>query len=133
MGVLVDSFGGKISGELIRASDWNGMLAAVETLVTGVQTAIEARLEPLEATVGDLGARVTALEGAVTDFTQVAATLRAQYRRMNLAAASARFVIGQRGAITASVTSFDGTALDLTNPATRPWVDFVTVWGVLVA
>ena len=31
------------------------------------------------------------------------------------------------------MTSFDGTALDLTNPATRPWVDFVTVWGALVA
>ena len=133
MGVLVDGFGGKISGELIRASDWNGMLAAVETLVAGVQTAIEARLEPLEDTVGDLGTRVTALEGAITDFTNVAATLRARYRRMNLTAASARFVIGQRGAITATVTSFDGTALDLTNPATRPWVDFVTVWGVLVA
>ena len=29
MGQLVDAFGGKISGELIRASDWNGMLAQV--------------------------------------------------------------------------------------------------------
>ena len=133
MGVLVDGFGGKINGELIRASDWNGMLAAVETLVAGVQTAIEARLEPLENTVGDLGTRVTTLEGAISDFTNVAATLRAHYRRMSLTAASARFVIGQRGAITATVTSFDGTALDLTDPATRPWVDFVTVWGVLVA
>ena len=44
MGALVDGFGGKISGELTRASDWNGMLAAVEALVSGVQTAIEARL-----------------------------------------------------------------------------------------
>lgn len=133
MGTLVDGFGGKISGELIRASDWNGMLAAVEALVAGVQTAIEARLDPFEDTVEDLGTRVTALEGEITDLTNVAATLRARYRRMNLTAASARFVIGQRGAITATVTSFDGTALDLTNPATRPWVDFVTVWGALVA
>ena len=133
MGALVDGFGGKISGELIRASDWNGMLAAVEALVAGVQTAIEARLDPLEDTVESLGARVTALEGAITDLTSVAATLRARYRRMNLTAASARFVIGQRGAITATVTSFDGTPLDLANPATRPWVDFVTVWGALVA
>jgi hypothetical protein len=133
MGALVDGFGGKISGELIRASDWNGMLAAVEALVAGVQTAIEARLEPLEDAVDALGPRVTALEGAVADLTNVAATLRARYRRMNLTAGASRFVIGQRGAITASVTSFDGTPLDLTNPATRPWVDFVTVWGSLVA
>jgi hypothetical protein len=133
MGALVDGFGGKISGELIRASDWNGMLAAVEALVAGVQTAIEARLTPLEDAVEALEPRVTALEGAITDLTSVAATLRARYRRMNLTAAASRFVIGQRGAITASVTSFDGAALDLSNPATRPWVDFVTVWGSLVA
>src|SRR5215218_8666795 len=102
MGVLVDSFGGKISGELIRASDWNGMLAAVETLVAGVQAALEERLAPLESTVADLGPRVTALEAAVGDLTTVAATLRARYRRMNLMAAAARFVIGQRGEITAT-------------------------------
>jgi hypothetical protein len=133
MGALVDGFGGKISGELIRASDWNGMLAAVETLVAGVQTAIEARLSPLEDTVDDLGARVTALESAIGDLTNVAATLRARHRRLNLTTSSARFVIGQRGEITAAVSSFDGTALDLTNPSSRPWVDFVTVWGTLVA
>src|SRR6185503_3627911 len=127
MGALVNGFGGKISGELIRASDWNGMLAAVEALVAGVQAAIEARLEPLEDTVEDLGTRVTTLEGSITDLTNVAATLRAHYRRMNLTASSPRFVLGQRGEITANVTSFDGTALDLTNPATRPWVDFVAV------
>ena len=87
MGALVDGFGGKISGELIRASDWNGMLAAVEALVAGVQTAIEARLDPLEDAVESLGARVTALEGAITDLTGVAATLRGRYRRMTLTAA----------------------------------------------
>ena len=84
MGALVDGFGGKISGELIRASDWNGMLAAVEALVAGVQTAVEARLDPLEDAVEALGPRVTALEGAITDLTNVAATLRARYRRMNV-------------------------------------------------
>ena len=44
MGALVDGFGGKIEGERIRAADWNGILAAVEALVTGVQQAIEAQL-----------------------------------------------------------------------------------------
>jgi hypothetical protein len=132
MGALVDGFGGKINGELIRARDWNGMLAAVEALVAGVQQAIEARLTALEATVGGLGTRVTALEGQLVDLTNVAATLRAQYRRVNLTAASSRFAIGQRGEITATVTSFDGAPLALADPATRPWVDFVTVWGTLV-
>jgi hypothetical protein len=132
MGALVDGFGGKISGELIRASDWNGMLAAVEALVAGVEAAIEARLSPLEDTVDGLGTRVTALETALVDLTNVAATLRARYRRMHMTAGASRFVIGQRGEITATVTSFDGNPLDLSNAATRPWVDFVTVWGTLV-
>jgi len=132
MGALVDGFGGKINGELIRASDWNGMLAAVEALVAGVQQAIEARLTPLEATVAALGTRVTSLEGQIVDLTNVAATLRSRYRRLNLTAGSLRFAIGQRGEITATVTSFDGAPLALPDAATRPWVDFVTPWGTLL-
>src|SRR5688572_26376884 len=115
MGILVDSFGGKINGELIRASDWNGMLAAVEAMVADVQEAleqtIEERLTPLEATVATLGTRVTALEGQITDLTGVAATLRSRYRRLNLTAGANRFAIGQRGEIIATVTTFDGAPL----------------------
>jgi len=132
MGPLVDGFGGKIEGELIRASDWNGMLAAVETLVAGVQHAIETRLTPLETAVSGLTTRVTALESQIVDLTGVAATLRSQFRRMSLTAASGRFAIGQRGQITATVTSFDGAPLALGDPATRPWVDFVATWGTLL-
>ena len=132
MGALLDGFGGKINGELIRASDWNGMLAAVETLVAGVQQTIEARLAPLAATVGDLHGRVGALENQLVDLSNVAATLRARYRRLNLTAGSLRFAIGQRGEITATVTDFDGAALALADAASRPWVDFITVWGTLL-
>ena len=111
MGALVDGFGGKISGELIRASDWNGMLAARRG--AGRRRPDGDRGEAVRRSKtrsDDLGTRVTALESAIVDLTNVAATLRARYRRMNLTAASARFVIGQRGEITATVTSFDGTA-----------------------
>ena len=131
MGALVDGFGGKINGELIRASDWNGMLAAVEALVADVQQTLEARLAPLEGTVGTLGTRVTALEGQIVDLTSLAATLRSRFRRLNLNAGASRFAIGQRGAITATIADFDGAPLDLAAAATRPWVDFFTVWGTL--
>ena len=121
MGALVDGFGGKISGELIRASDWNGMLAAVEALVAGVQTAIEARLEPLEDAVDALGPRVTALEGAVADLTNVAATLRARYRRMNLTAGASRFVAqSYAGWPYARVGGSVKSETDLLDPAPRP-------------
>ncbi len=132
MGALVDEFGGKINGELIRASDWNGMLAAVEAMVAGVQEAIEAKLPVIEATVAGLDARVTALEGHIDDLVSVASTLRARYRRLTLSTESSRFTIGQRGEIVATVTSFDGTPLALVDAATRPWVDFVTPWGTLL-
>jgi hypothetical protein len=131
MGVLVDGFGGKVNGELIRASDWNGMLAAVEGLVAGLEHAIEARLTSVESTVGALGGRVTALESQIADLTNVAATLRSRYRHVSLATPSTRFAIGQRGEITATVTGFDGSPLSPADPAPRPWVDFVTVWGTL--
>jgi hypothetical protein len=132
MGALVDGFGGKISGELIRASEWNGLLAGIEALVTGVQQAVELRLAPLEAATADLGARVTSLEGQLVDLTNVAATLRARQRRLSLLAGASRFAIGQRGEITAAITSFDGAPLALADAATRPWVDFVTAWGTLL-
>jgi uncharacterized coiled-coil protein SlyX len=132
MGVLVDGFGGKVNGELIRAADWNGMLAAVETLVTDLQQTVDARLTPLETSMAALGARVTTLETQVADLTTVAATLRSRFRRLNLTSGSARFAIGQRGTITATVTSFDGAPLSLPDAAARPWVDFVTPWGTLL-
>ncbi len=38
-----------------------------------------------------------------------------------------------RGTVIAQVTALDGSDLDLGDPNTRPWVDFVTVWGTLKA
>lgn len=130
MGALVDGFGGKINGELIRASDWNGMLAAVEALVNGLQQSIEARLSPLEASVSDLNVRVTTLETKVADLEALAAVLRARFRRLSLTAGASVFAIGQRGLISATVANLDDAALQI-DAALRPWVDFVTVWGTL--
>ena len=132
MGALVDGFGGKISGELIRANDWNGLLAAIEALVDGVEQTLDLRVTSLENATNALDARLTAVEGQLTDLVNVAATLRARHRRLNLATGTSRFALGQRGEITATVTSFDGTPLDLSNTAARPWVDFVATWGTLL-
>jgi hypothetical protein len=132
MGALVDGFGGKIEGELIRAADWNGMLAAVEALVAGVQQAIEAELTPLQTTVNGLATRMTAAEAQIADLSVTVQTLRSRYRRMNLAATASRFAIGQRATITASIASFDGAPLPPGDAASRPWVDFVASWGTLL-
>ena len=132
MGTLVDGFGGKIEGELIRAADWNGMLAAVEALVAGVQQAVEAELTPLQTTVSGLETRMTAAEAQIADLAVSVETLRSRYRQMNRSAGANRFAIGQRATITASVASFDGAPLALGDAAARPWIDFVVTWGTLL-
>lgn len=121
---LVDDFGGKISGELVRADDWNGMLAAIEGLIT-------TRIAPLEAAVAALAPRVSAAEAQLAELAGVAETLRTRYCRLTLQTPFSQFAIGQRATITAKVANFDGTPLQ--PGAARPWVDFVTAWGTLSA
>ena len=57
MAELVDTFGGKVSGELIRASDWNGLIAAIEAQLAALETRLGDRLDALETRVGAAEAR----------------------------------------------------------------------------
>ncbi len=131
MGTLVDTFGGKVSGELIRASDWNGLLAGVEALLGQLRNDVEVRLTPLESAVSGLQANLANLTSRTVKAEQLLDVLRQRYRNLTLSTPTTTFAIGQRGLITAQVTNLDGTPLDLGNAATRPWVDFVTGWGTL--
>ena len=133
MGELVDDFGGKVSGELIKSSDWNGMLAKVEELLDTLSTNLGARIDALESRADDLENRASAAEGRLDDAEATLVLVRDRFRRLDLNTTTTRFAIGQRGVITARVTALDGSPLDLGNAATRPWVDFVTVWGTLKA
>ena len=133
MGELVTGFGGKVNGELIKASDWNGMLAKVEELLGNLASELGSRIDALEVHADALETRATEAETRLDDAEQTLAQVRSRFRRLDLSASSTNFAIGQRGEVTARVTALDGTALDLSNAATRPWVDFVTVWGTLKA
>lgn len=133
MGELVDDFGGKVSGELIRATDWNGMLVKVEELFDGLRTELSTRLDTLEDRADALEARADAAEGRLDAAETTLDLLRNRFRRLDLNTTTTRFAIGQRGTVTARVTALDGSPLDLADANTRPWVDFVTVWGTLKA
>jgi len=133
MGELVDAFGGKISGELIRAADWNGMLAQVEQMFAALADTVGARIDALEARADQLEVRVASAEQRLDADQPLLAAVRSRFRRLDLNATTTSFAIGQRGEIVARVSGLEGTPLDLSNPATRPWVDFVTVWGTLKA
>ena len=133
MGELVDDFGGKIDGELIKSADWNGVLAKVEDMMLELETNLGTRIDSLETRATDLETRTTDVESRLDAAEATLNVVRDRFRRLELNTTTTSFVIGQRGTITAQVSDFDGGALDLSNAATRPWVDFVTVWGSLKA
>jgi hypothetical protein len=133
MGELVDHFAGKISGELIRASDWNGLIAAIEAQFAALETRLGDRVTEIETDLAAAGQRIEELSAKVDPLDGLATALRARLRRVDLAASRAIFAIGERAEITARVTDIEGRPLDLADAAARPWVDFVTVWGALKA
>lgn len=133
MGELVDDFGGKVNGELIKSADWNGMLAKVEEMLDTVATELGTRIDSLELRADGLEARTTAAEGRLDAAEATLNLVRDRLPRLDLNTTTTRFAIGQRGTITAQATTLDGSPLDLSNPATRPWIDFITVWGTLKA
>lgn len=133
MGDLVDNFANKIDGDLIRAQDWNGLIAAIEAQMEALSTTLGSRIDEVAASVADLDGRATTLEGQVGPLERLADALRARLRRIDLEASRTTFALGQRGEIVARVTDIEGRPLDLGRGGQRPWVDFVTVWGSLKA
>lgn len=133
MGEISDAFGGKVNGELIRAADWNGLIDAVEARFATLETALGAKIDALGERLGAAETRLGAAETALGPLQTLATTLLARQRRIDLNATRGAFAVGERAEIVARVTDFLGQPLDLANAATRPWVDFVTVWGTLKA
>lgn len=120
MGELIDQFGNKQAGQLIRSEDWNGLIAGIEGL-----------LDNVNAQIDGLNDQISALNGRLQSIEPAAQALSEQHR-IALSAGAARFAIGQVATLTAQVTDFAGEPLpDLGNAANRPWVDFVTSWGEL--
>jgi hypothetical protein len=130
MADLLD-FAGKVDGELIRAQDWNGLIAAIDARLKA-ETAdygdkigkVQAQLTSDEGQFADVVKRVAALEG-------LAAALTDRQRRVDVSSTGAFYAIGEAAEIVARISDLKGAPLDLSNAATRPWIDFVTVWGTL--
>lgn len=156
MGVQEDltALAGKQPGDLIQAAHWNALVAAVKLVeqslrldLTALSASTDTRFADVAQKLDDLGARLDGVDdrvdavearvGALETGLQAVATsvaaLRARFRRVTLRTGRARYALGELAELTARVTDLDGGALDLANAATRPWVDFVTVWGQLRA
>ncbi len=127
MGELVDRLGSMAPGQLIRSEDWNALVAEVEVnrdAIAAMGQQLGQRLDELAGRVGDVESRLDALESLVEPYFRT-------HVRLALRSTALRAVMGQSVEITASVLDLAGRELDLSNAATRPWIDFVTLWGRL--
>ncbi|MCH8498919.1 MAG: hypothetical protein LAT63_10600 [Marinobacter sp.] len=122
------------NGELIRADDWNDMLKEVDGLIKGVEDSLTIQINALDTRLETLENQVEGMVEITEEAKKIHTALRSRFYRLDLATEHSTFAIGQRGTITATIMGLtDDQTLDLSNPATRPWIDFVTVWGNLKA
>lgn len=150
----LDALAGREPGDLIQAAHWNALVAAVKLVeqalrgdlgdlasatatrfaeVTGRLDEVGDRIDGVDDRVGAVQADVEALKAGLRDARDSLAALRGRFRRVTMRTGRASYAVGELAEITARVTDLDGGALDLSNAAARPWVDFVTVWGQLKA
>jgi TolA-binding protein len=111
---------GKAAGDLIRSSDWNALVAAVQE----IQTTLVAGLTDLGTQVQAVNNRVETLEGNFQQFRQSVEPLLNQYYRLTLETTRPNYAVGESALLTARVTDLSG------NPLPNPiWIDFVSTWG----
>ena len=143
MGKLVEQLGKKTPGQLIKSEDWNDLVVAVEDLSVSVNQRLQALDAKIDTKIQELGDRVDAqLQGLddrvdaladdFNDFRGAVEPLLGEYYRLTMETTSTTYAIGELAEITARVTDLRGNPLDLSNPANRPWIDFVVAsWGQL--
>jgi len=127
MGALVDKLGKMQAGQLIRAEDWNELVAAVEKVETDLTQQVTTLTNTVTTGFAALNAQVAALQA----WRSTVEPMLNQYVRVTMSAAKLRFAIGEQAEITAQVTDLFGAPLNLSNAATRPWVDFIATRGKL--
>lgn len=118
----------KAPGQLIKAEDWNALVAGVNTIEATLQTAlaaVDARVDVLD----------TAVQTAQTDIatlrTDVDALLANTYR-ITIQTTKLNYAIGELAELTATVRDLQGN-IPAPVAGERPWVDFVSTWGQLRA
>ena len=92
MGILVDKFGKMQAGQLIRAEDWNGLVAAVEQ----TETDITKKVTELSETVTTKLATLTSQVAALQTWRDAVEPMLSQYVRVTLTTTKFRFAIGEQ-------------------------------------
>ena len=121
---------GKQPGFLLRAEDWNTLIASL-VVVRDVVDGLQGNVATLQNDLTILGDQVVTLDERVTELEPLL-PLRTDYYRVTLESGRVSFAIGELAEITARVTDIAGDPLDF-RERPRPWVDFVSSWGRLRA
>ncbi|HEX6558413.1 MAG TPA: hypothetical protein VF021_03105, partial [Longimicrobiales bacterium] len=130
---LPASLAPKAPGQLIKADDWNALIAGVNTIESTLQLAIDAvdsRVDTLDASVATLGAVVQTAQTDITNLRADVDALLANTYRVTLEATKTDYAIGEVAELTATLRDLHGNVPIPVNNE-RPWVDFVSTWGQL--
>lgn len=144
---LVSKLGNKAPGQLIKSADWNTLVQSVQnieqalnTRVTSLETTVNDNFAAVNEKISDVVGRVDNADNRIAQLTEDLSALQAtfnsvlgQYYRVTMETSKATFALGELAQVTAKVTDLLGNPLDLTNPANRPFIDFVSSYGRLKA
>lgn len=87
MGQLVDNLGSKSPGQLIRSTDWNALVAAVENVEESLAQRMDDLTASLDGRVSDVTSQIEGLNSAIEDvksqLSGVTETTRSQFDALN--------------------------------------------------
>lgn len=120
----------KNPGELIKSSDWNTLLGAIDsalgTVATDASNALAARAEALTN-------RINNLDGSVSTLQQRLDAFLGSFLKVSLSAAKESYLLGETVVLTVKVTDHDDKPIAGGHFGNRPWVDLLATWGRLSA
>lgn len=138
MGKLVDELGSKIAGQLVKSEDWNALVKHVEVMsgtltqtISDLSASVTTQFQAVNSNIHDLDVRVDQLETDFFAFQETFQPFLQEYYRLTMETSKVNYSLGEVAEITARVTDLQGNPFNLSDASSRPWVDFVAVWGIL--
>lgn len=126
----------KNTGDLLRHEDWDGLIDSINSSLTDVatvQAALTTSVNNLSNTVASVTTTLAMVVSAQATITNQIKSIFDNTCRLTLKTQDAKVTVGLPTIIIAKVYSLDGQALNFTDVGTRPWIDFVTPWGMFHA
>lgn len=118
MGDLATALGEKVSGELIKAKDWNDLVVAVESIGEGLldfSASVDQSLLDVSKKLKGLDERCGALEGQTKELGTILEAVRRQFLRVTLQVEGRELSMpfGDRMEIVAQVSDQEGKPLEV--------------------